>query len=200
MTTTRLLIVRHGETDWARDRRHTGRTDVALNDTGREQAVGLIDRLPLTGHRAVWSSPLRRATETAELAGLTVDRIVDDLAEWDYGAAEGLTTAEIQNEHPGWSVWDGGVVGLDGGGESLAQVGERVDRVIAEAREVEGTVVLVAHAHLLRILAARWLAQPASFGRHLTIDPAGWGILGWEREIPVIECWNPPIPPPIPDR
>lgn len=192
MTNTRLLILRHGQTDWARDRRHTGRTDIDLNETGREQAAALADRLPLDDVARVWSSPLLRATETARLVGLPVDRIDEDLVEWDYGAAEGRTTAEIRESTAGWDVWDQGVVVLGGGGETIDDVTERVDRVIARARQVPGTVVLVSHAHLLRILTARWLGQPAILGRHLTIDPGGWGMLGWERATPVIERWNPP--------
>lgn len=194
MTTTRLLIVRHGETDWARDRRHTGRTDIALNETGRAQATALADHLPLAGVTRVWSSPLRRAADTARLAGLVVDDTTDDLLEWDYGAAEGRTTAEIRAERPGWDVWSEGVGVLGGGGETLDEVGERVDRVIARACAEPGTVALVAHAHLLRVLAARWLEQPPRFGRHLTLDPAGWALLAWERETPVIDRWNPPKP------
>lgn len=190
--TTRLLLVRHGETDWARDRRHTGRTDIPLNAEGEAQARSLAHRLPLDDIVAVWSSPLSRATQTARLAGLPVDRTDDDLLEWDYGAAEGRTTPELRAEIPGWDVWDHGVVMLGGGGETVDQVGERVDRVIGRARLLAGTVLLVAHAHTLRILAARWLGLPPVGGRHLTLDPAGWALLGWERETPVIERWNPP--------
>lgn len=192
MTDTRLLLVRHGETDWARDRRHTGRTDVAINERGRAQATALADVLPLDDIAAVWTSPLVRATETAGLAGLAVDRVVDDLMEWDYGAAEGISTADLRVDHPGWDVWDDGVRMLGGGGEEVADVGARVDQVIAEARTMPGTVVLVAHAHLLRILTARWLGLPAVAGRHFTLDPAGWALLGWERSTPVVERWNPP--------
>lgn len=186
--TTRLLLVRHGETDWAAGRRHTGRTDVPLNERGRAQAADLATRLPLDGVVAVWCSPLARARDTAHLAGLAVDIVDPDLLEWDYGTAEGRTTAEIREEQPGWTVWDAGCEG----GEAVADVGARVDRVIDRARARDGTVVLVAHAHLLRILAARWLGLPAVAGRHLTLDPAGWAVLGWERETPVIERWNPP--------
>lgn len=190
MTTTRLLLVRHGETDWAADRRHTGRTDVPLNAAGEAQARALAHLLPLDDVVAVWTSPLARARVTAELAGLAVDRVEPDLIEWDYGTAEGRTTAEIRVEQPGWTVWDAGCEG----GEAVADVGARVDRVIARADAHTGTVALVAHAHLLRILAARWLGLPAVAGRHLTLDPAGWGLLGWERETPVVERWNPPPP------
>lgn len=194
MTTTRLLLIRHGETDWARDRRHTGRTDMPLNETGRAQAAALAGHLPLAGVSATWSSPLSRATETARLAGITVDDTDDDLMEWDYGDADGRTTDEIRSIHPGWDVWDGGVQLLGGDGETLEQVGDRVDGVIARACAVEGTVALVSHAHLLRILAARWLGLPPVAGRHLTLDPAGWAVLGWERLCPVIDRWNPPKP------
>lgn len=188
MTDTRLLIVRHGESEWSRVRRHTGRTDVALDPEGEDQARALPSALPLDGVVAVWASPLKRATETARLAGFHVDRIEPDLVEWDYGTAEGRTTAEIREEIPGWSVWTHGVRD----GESANEVAARADRVIDHAKELSGTVVLVAHAHLLRILAARWLGQPATFGSHLTLDPAGWALLGWERETAVIERWNPP--------
>jgi probable phosphoglycerate mutase len=194
VTTTRLLLVRHGETDWARDRRHTGRTDIPLNEAGRAQAIALAGHLPLAGVRAVWTSPALRAGETARLAGLQVDAVDGDLHEWDYGAAEGRTTQEIRVGHPGWDVWDDGVQVLGGGGEALDDVSARVDRVIARARFIEGEIAIVAHAHLLRILAARWLGRPATFGRHLTLDPAGWAVLAWERETPVIDRWNPPKP------
>ena len=190
MSTTRLLLVRHGETEWSAERRHTGRTDLPLSEQGEAEARGLAQRLPLHEHEiaAVWSSPLRRAVTTARLAGLEVDELVSDLVEWDYGTAEGRTTAEIRTEIPGWDVWTHGVTD----GESVNEVGARVDRVIAKAREIPGTVVIVAHAHLLRVLAVRWLGLPAVTGRHLTIDTAGWGELGWERQTPVIERWNPP--------
>lgn len=189
MRPTQLLIVRHGATAWSASRRHTGRTDVPLTEEGEVQARALATTLPLDGVAAVWSSPLVRARDTARLAGLDVDRIEADLAEWDYGTVEGRTTAEIRDEgDPTWTVWDGPV----DGGESTESVGTRVDRVLERTREVDGRVVLVAHAHLLRILAARWLGLPARAGRHLTLDAGGWALLGWERETPVIERWNPP--------
>lgn len=190
MTGTRLLLVRHGDTDWAHERRHTGRTDAPLNADGEHRAAALRGRLPLDDVVAIWSSPLTRARRTAELAGLAVDEVVDDLIEWDYGAAEGRTTAEIREEQPGWTVWDS----PSPDGETADEVGARVDRVIGRAQALDGTVVLVAHAHLLRILAVRWLGLPAVTGRHLTLDPGGWAVLGWERETPVIERWNPPPP------
>lgn len=194
MTTARLLLVRHGETDWARAWRHTGRTDVPLNAHGVEQARRLRDRLPLDDVVATWCSPLSRAADTAAVAGLHVDRFDDDLLEWDYGAAEGRTTAEIRVERPGWEIWHDGVQVLGGGGETADEVGVRTERVIARARELTGTVLVVAHAHLCRILAARWVGLPAAEGQHLIMDAAGWGLLGWTRESPVIERWNPPSP------
>lgn len=193
----RVLLVRHGETDWAKQRRHTGRSDVPLNANGRSQAEALAGHLPLAElgtSPVVWSSPLSRAVETAGLAGLTVTQIEPGLAEWDYGAAEGMTTADLRLEHPGWDVWDGGPQAIGDGGETLAQVAERVDAVLARAAAVEAPVVLVAHAHVLRITAARWLGLPAQVGRHLVLDPAGWALLAHERETPVIERWNPPAP------
>ncbi len=190
MRPTRLLLVRHGETEWSRARRHTGRTDLPLTPAGEAKAVSLDGVLPLDDVVAVWCSPLRRARETAALAGLEVTAVDADLVEWDYGTAEGRTTAEIREERPGWTVWDEGVEE----GESLADVATRVDRVLARAATVDGGVALVAHAHLLRVLAARWLGLDPHVGRHLTLDPGGWALLGWERETPVLERWNPPDP------
>ncbi|WCO69032.1 histidine phosphatase family protein [Iamia majanohamensis] len=190
MRPTRLLLVRHGETEWSRVRRHTGRTDLPLTASGEARARSLAGTLPLDDVVAVWSSPLRRARRTAELAGLEVTAVDPDLVEWDYGTAEGRTTAEIREERPGWTVWADGV----DEGESLAEVASRVDRVLARAAEVDGAVAIVAHAHLLRVLAARWLGLAPLVGRHLTLDPGGWAVLGWERETPVLERWNPPPP------
>ena len=189
MTTTRLLLVRHGETDWSHSRRHTGRTDIPLNEAGEAQARTLAAVLPLQGVVAVWTSPLRRAADTARLAGLAVDRVDPDLVEWDYGAAEGLTTDEVREETPGWDVWTHGVQD----GETVYEVGARADRVIARAKALDGTVVLVAHAHLLRIVGARWIGMVATGGRSFTLDSAGWALLGWERDTPVVERWNPPL-------
>lgn len=185
---TRLLLVRHGQTDWARDRRHTGRTDVPLNAVGRRQAERLAGTLPLEGVVAVWSSPLQRARHTAELAGLHVDRLVDDLRERDYGSVEGIATEDIRRERPGWTVWDD----APDDAEPLDALAERVDRVIAEAAALEGTVALVAHAHTHRVLAARWIGLPPVAGRSFVLDPAGWALLGWERDTRVVERWNPP--------
>ncbi|MCB0978651.1 MAG: histidine phosphatase family protein [Acidimicrobiales bacterium] len=190
MPSTKLLLVRHGQTDWSRELRHTGRTDVPLNAEGEAQARTLQDRLPTSGVVETWASPLSRALETARLAGLTVDRVDPDLQEWDYGSAEGRTTVSIREQRPRWDVWVDGVQVLGGGGESIDEVADRVDRVIAAARRIDGTVALVAHAHLLRILSARWLGQPPQFGRHIHLDAASWCLLGWQREAPAILHWN----------
>lgn len=198
MPEPRLLLIRHGETEWSRTRRHTGRTDAPLDETGRAAAAALGPRLraagfPPDGFAAVWVSPLSRARDTAAFAGLTATRVDDDLLEWDYGAAEGRTTEDLRVDRPGWDVWDDGVVDLGGGGETVDEVGVRCDRVIADARQIDGTVAIVAHAHLLRILTARWLGFAAVEGRHFVLDPAGWAVLAWERTTPVVERWN--VPP-----
>src|SRR4051812_25748624 len=142
MTETRLLLVRHGETEWSRERRHTGRSDVPLDASGEAQATALEGRLPLDGVTAVWCSPLSRATDTARRAGIHIDELDPDLLEWNYGLEEGRTTAEIRTGHPGWDVWTHGVEN----GESVYEVGGRADRLIAKARLLEGTVVLFSHA------------------------------------------------------
>lgn len=190
MLPSKLILLRHGTTDWSRDLRHTGRTDVALNAFGREQASALRGRLPLEGVTAVWCSPLSRAIDTAALAGLDVSRVEPDLMEWDYGAAEGRTTADIRTEVPGWDVWVDGVTCLGGGGETVEEVGIRADRVIEAANRLDGTIVLVAHAHVLRVLAARWVTMPAVFGRRLHLEPASWSLLAHQREATVISRWN----------
>ncbi|MDQ6796353.1 MAG: histidine phosphatase family protein [Chloroflexota bacterium] len=180
-------LVRHGETEWARDGRHTGRTDVPLTDAGKRQARDVV--VKLHGHRfaLVLSSPLSRALETARLAGFgDVVQSDPDLMEWDYGEYEGLTTAQIRERQPGWSLWRDGVPG----GETVDQVATRCDRLIARVRAAGGDVLLFAHGHLLRILAACWLELPPGDGRHFALSTATVSVLGWERETPVIERWN----------
>ena len=179
-----LWVVRHGETAWSLAGRHTGRTDVPLTEHGEEQARELSLRLDRPW-RLVLSSPLQRATRTAALAGLTaeVDR---DLAEWAYGPAEGLTTAELSAEAQ-WSVWDDVALG-----ETVDQVGERAGRVIARVEPLlaDGDVCLVAHGHLLRVLAAVWLGQPPRDGRLWVLGPARIGVLGHEHAQKVLQSWN----------
>jgi probable phosphoglycerate mutase len=183
-----MVLVRHGATEWSRAGRHTGRTDVDLTDQGRAEAHLVADILraesigPL---RQVLTSPLRRATETCALAGF--DGAPDpDLAEWDYGAYEGRTSAEIRSARPGWSLWDQGVPD----GERCAEVGRRADRVIERVQGTEGDTLCVAHGHVLRVLAARWLGLPPVAGRLFRLGTGSVSVLGWELERPVIELWN----------
>jgi len=181
----RIVLIRHGETAWSASRRHTGRSDIQLGTGGRASAAAVADLLRGWRFALVLSSPLSRAWDTARLAGLDPVRD-DDLLEWDYGVYEGLSTKEIRTAIPGWSVWTHEVVG----GESLAQVGARADRVIERASGADGDVALVAHAHILRILAARWIGLPPECGRHLELDTASMSVLGWERDTRVISQWN----------
>jgi broad specificity phosphatase PhoE len=182
-----LWLIRHGETEWSRSGQHTGRTDLPLTAQGERQAALLGRRLAGRKFALVLTSPLGRARETCRLAGFGgVARDEPDLMEWDYGAYEGRTTAQIREEVPGWIIWKGGVRG----GESADQVGARCDRVIARCADVDGDVALFAHGHVLRILAARWLELPAARGRHLALDTASLSVLGHERETRVIRSWN----------
>jgi probable phosphoglycerate mutase len=181
----RIVLIRHGETAWSASRRHTGRSDIRLGSDGRASAAAVADLLRGWEFARVLSSPLSRAFDTARLAGLDPVRD-DDLLEWDYGAYEGLSTEEIRSAIPGWSVWTHEIIG----GESLAEVAARADRVIAGAVTANGDIALVAHAHLLRILAARWIELPPECGRHLTLDTASMSVLGWERDTRVIQQWN----------
>jgi probable phosphoglycerate mutase len=187
----RVVLARHGETEWARDGRHTGRTDVPLTDRGRRQAEALALVLKSLMHGRAFAkvlvSPLQRAVETCRLAGFgDVAEIRDSLVEWDYGEYEGRTTPAIVAERPGWTLWDDGVPG----GERVEDVGTRVDRLIAEVRSTPGDVALFAHGHVLRILAARWLGQEAAGGRFYALDPAGVSVLGYEHTWAVIARWN----------
>jgi probable phosphoglycerate mutase len=183
----RAWLIRHGETEWARDGRHTGRTDVPLTELGRSQAVAAGRKVAGQAFAEVFSSPLSRALETCRIAGYS-DRaeILDDLREWDYGDDEGRTTPEIGTERPGWSIWGEG----PRNGETVDEVGLRADRVIARIRAAEGDVLCFAHGHVLRILAARWLELPAVDGRLFALSTATVSVLGSEREAPVIQRWN----------
>ena len=183
----RLWLVRHGETEWARLGRHTGRTDIPLTNLGRTQAAGLAARLAGRAFSLVLSSPLSRAFDTATLAGFG-DRVetTDDLIEWDYGADEGRTTPEIRLERPGWTIWRDGPKD----GETAEQVAARVDRVIARVRAGPGDALVFAHGHVLRVLAARWIGEPPAKGRIFALSTATLSILGWEREQAVVERWN----------
>ncbi len=182
----RAVLIRHGETVWSRDRRHTGRTDIPLTPEGEVQATALAPRLAGREFAQVWTSPLARAARTAHLAGLEGAEGTPDLLEWDYGEYEGLTTQTIREHRPGWEIFGDGAPG----GETIHQVAIRVDRIIARIRSGRGDVVCVAHAHLLRVLAARWLGVDPVAARYLALGPASISVLGFEREQPVIEHWN----------
>lgn len=182
-----LWLVRHGSTDWAEGGRHTGRTDIPLNETGRAQAVTLGERLRGHAFALVLTSPLSRASDTARLAGFAdVAEVDDDLREWDYGDVEGMRTEEIRERHPGWTIWRGPW----SGGEAIDAVAARADRVLARVRDVDGDVLVFSHGHLLRVLAARWLGLEPTGGGMLALSTATISLLGWEREAPVIERWN----------
>jgi broad specificity phosphatase PhoE len=182
----RLFAVRHGETEWSLSGQHTGRTDVPLTDAGRERAMQVGDMLAGRSFALVLTSPFSRARDTAALAGFPDALVDDDLREWDYGDYEGRKTLDIRKERPGWFLWDDGVPN----GETIEEVAARADRVITRVREVDGDVLVFAHGHILRVLAARWLEQPPGFGRHLILSPATLSILAHEREAPALETWN----------
>jgi probable phosphoglycerate mutase len=187
VTSTRLWLVRHGETEWSASGKHTGGTDVPLTDAGREAATALAGSLVKDSFALVLTSPLSRARDTCILAGLGDHAVIsDDLREWDYGDYEGLTTAEIRERRPGWTVFADGCPG----GESPEQVAERADRVVARAREADGVAIAFSHGHLLRVLAARWVGLPPQAGAHLALATASVSVLGWEREVPVISSWD----------
>lgn len=185
------VLVRHGETEWSATGRHTSRTDLPLTDAGRRQAEALRPVLARWRFSLVLTSPLQRSVETATLAGLDhgveppIERI-PDMQEWDYGEAEGRTTAEIRADHPGWTVWDGPLPG----GETIQEVTARAERVLARCRMTEGDVALVAHGHFLRILAARWLGLLPQDGRLLVLDSGSISVLGFEHETPAVLHWN----------
>jgi broad specificity phosphatase PhoE len=181
-----LWLVRHGETEWSAAGRHSGWTDLVLTEVGEAQARAVGHLLRGTAFSRVFTSPLSRAAVTARLAGYPAAERLDDLREWNYGRDEGRTTAEIRLERPGWSVWRDGPLG----GETAAQVGVRVDRVISLARSMDGPMLLFAHAHVLRILAARWVGLAPTDGGRFVLDTATVSVLGWERETPVILRWN----------
>ena len=181
-----VWLLRHAETEWSRDGKHTGRTDVALTDEGREAARRLGERLAGVDFALVLCSPLSRARETAQLANLECSGLRDDLLEWDYGEYEGLTTPEIRKDRPDWFLWRDGVPG----GEMPDDVAARCDRVVAEVRALEGRVALVAHGHILRALAARWIDAPIDLGGRLHLGTGTVSVLAYEREVAVISRWN----------
>ena len=186
-TTNDVWLIRHGETEWSRTGQHTGLTDLPLTDTGRRTARALAPVLARQSFAVALTSPLQRARETCELAGLGDGVQIDpDLLEWNYGKYEGLTTAEIHERAPGWLLFTDGAPG----GERPDDVGRRVDRVIARARAAPGDVAMFAHGHVLRVLAARWLGWPVAAGRHFLLDTGTVNVLSAYHEAPAIKHWN----------
>ena len=187
MAAHKIYLARHGETEWSVSGQHTGTTDIPLTDNGRRHAKALGERLRGREFAAVFSSPLERARETCRLAGFG-DRCVQrhELVEWNYGEYEGLTTPQIRETVPGWTVWTHHTPG----GESAAEVGARCDDMIEELLEVDGDVALFAHGHILRVFGARWIAIPPEQGARLALSTGTLSVLGWERDNRVIELWN----------
>lgn len=192
MSSGRIFLLRHGETEWSLSGKHTGRTDIPLTERGR----GLAAKAGALGIRLrgdvppalVLTSPRSRARDTASLAGLHVDRIDERLSEWDYGECEGRTTPEIRETVPGWTVWTHPCPG----GETAEQIGARADAVLADARATlpAGDVVLVGHGHFSRVLVARWIGLPATGGVHFQMEAPSWSVLGAERGTPRLDHVN----------
>lgn len=175
-----IYVLRHGQTQWSMTGRHTGLSDIPLTALGEQDAARWAPELGNREFAAVFASPRTRAQRTAELAGLTVTETVEDLREWEYGEAEGRTTAQLRADIPGWDVWTDGPPG----GESLAALGARVDGVLAKVSPLlsDGDVMLVAHGHVLRVLIARWMDQQPVLGSRIGLDPAALGLLGFEHD------------------
>ena len=185
----RLFAVRHGETEWSRAGRHTGRTDIPLTEAGRAAAERLEPALRGRAFGLVLTSPLSRARDTAALAGFP-DAVVDaDLCEWDYGDYEGQTTADVRTERADWFLWEDGVPN----GETIDQVAARCDRVIAKVRATDGDALAFAHGHVLRILATRWIGEEPPFAARLMLSPATISILSLEHDVPALDTWNAPV-------
>lgn len=194
-----LWLLRHGETEWSRDGRYTGLTDIPLTDAGEAQASAAGRRIGDVVFDRVLTSPLGRARRTAELAGYPGGQVVPHAHEWDYGNNEGRSSRTVREENPGYLIWNDGAPG----GESLEQIAARADRIISDVQAGTGTamdrdpeavpverVLLVAHGHFLRVLAARWLGLPAAAGRHFVLGTAAVCILGWDKRTPAVVRWN----------
>jgi broad specificity phosphatase PhoE len=180
-----IWLIRHGETEWSREGKHTSRTDLPLTAEGERRAEAVGQWLKGRPFALVLTSPMRRALDTCRLAGYAAET-TPDLSEWDYGAFEGLTTAQIQVDHPGWTIW----TGTPEGGETAQEVGARADRVIARAVAAGGDVALFGHGHMLRVLAARWLGLEPEGGRLLELSTGSVSVLGYERDTRVLQMWN----------
>ena len=187
----RIAFVRHGETEWALNGRHTGRTDIPLTEKGEKQAKDISSLLQKFSFEKAFVSPLQRAKNTFILSGLKVDVEWDtDLYEWDYGDYEGLTKEQICKQDPNWSIFTKGAPG----GESIAQIETRADRMLKKAAACSGDVVFFSSGHILRSIACRFLKQPLSLGKHLVLSTGSLSILGFDREDPVILLWNRTLP------
>jgi probable phosphoglycerate mutase len=183
----RLFVIRHGATEWSRSGQHTGHTDIPLLPEGESQARATGELLADHEFALVLTSPLQRARRTCELVGLADQAQVEpNLIEWDYGDYEGITSAEIHQTVPGWTVWTGTVPG----GESINDVAARADAVIKRALATDGDTIVFAHGHILRLLTARWCELDPVEGRRFVLDPATLCVLGWEHESRVILQWN----------
>ena len=186
----KVYLLRHGETEWSLNGRHTGVTDIPLTENGRKLARQLRPILAREKFVMVLTSPLQRARETCELAGLgTLASVDQDLMEWNYGEYEGLTTEQIRQTRPDWSVFRDGCPG----GESPLQVSVRADRIVSRVRTFDGNVALFSHGHILRVLAARWISLSASYGENFLLDTATLNVLGYYRESPAFKIWNAPL-------
>ncbi|NNM85697.1 MAG: histidine phosphatase family protein [Phycisphaerales bacterium] len=184
-----VVLVRHGETEWSRLGRHTGRTDLPLTDQGRRRAIALSERLKPLAYQQVWVSPLQRAKTTCELAGFGQQaQAVSDLLEYDYGLYEGKTTTEICATRPGWRLFHDGCPQ----GESVADIAARADRLVSQLKAANGNILIFSSGHLLRMLAVRWLALPPAAAESLLLDTASVSILGYDRhrDVPAIKLWN----------
>ncbi|MFC0629107.1 histidine phosphatase family protein [Kribbella deserti] len=182
----RLWLVRHGETEWSKNGRHTSTTDLPLTPEGERIAASLRERLTAHSFDLVLTSPRERARRTAFLAGFPDAEVDEDLVEWDYGKYEGITTVEIRETVPGWTVWSAPTPG----GETPAQVATRLDRVNRRIAAVDGDVLVFGHSHALRALTARWLELDVTEGRHFVLGTATISVLGWDRGSPAIHHWN----------
>ena len=204
MSIQRVFLIRHGETEWSLSGQHTSITDIPLTENGRTMPRLLAPILAKVTFARIFTSPLKRARETCELAGLGERAEIDhDLVEWNYGDYEGLTTKEIHAKTPDWMLFRDGCPGGDG----PEDVARRVDSVIGRVRAVEGDVALFAHGHVFRVFVARWIGLQATAGCHFILDTATVGVLGYYRDVPAIKRWNAPvavegiqIDPPLPSR
>jgi broad specificity phosphatase PhoE len=186
-----VFAIRHGETAWSLSGQHTGTTDIPLTDNGRQLAERMRSVLAIKAFELVLCSPMQRARETCELAGLGDKAVIDpDLVEWNYGEYEGLTPEQIHEKAPDWLIFRDGCPG----GEMPEQVGARVDRVVARVRAVEGNVALFAHGHVLRVLVARWIELPPGAGQHFLLDTGTLSVLSYYYELPAVRAWNGPLP------